>query len=120
MAQTILVVDDSPTEMRLVLNALSGKGHRLITATDGDQALELARREQPRLVVLDVVMPGKNGFQVCRALKSAPETEKIPVILLTSKNQESDKFWGLKQGADEYITKPFAEAELQAAVARHL
>jgi twitching motility two-component system response regulator PilH len=121
MAQeTILVVDDSPTEMRLVLQALSGCGHRIITATDGDQAIELARREQPGVVVLDVVMPGRNGFQVCRTLKGAPETERIPVILLTSRNQESDRFWGLRQGADEYITKPFSESDLQAAVARHL
>jgi twitching motility two-component system response regulator PilH len=121
MAQkTILVVDDSPTEMRLVTGVLQGHGHRIITATDGDQALEVARREQPGLVVLDVIMPGKNGFQVCRALKTAPETAKIPVILLTSKNQESDKFWGLKQGADEYLTKPFADTELAAAVARYL
>lgn len=121
MAQgTILVVDDSPTEMRLVLHALSGCGHRIITATDGDQAIELARREQPGVVVLDVVMPGRNGFQVCRVLKGAPETEAIPIILLTSRNQESDRFWGLRQGADEYLTKPFSEADLQAAVARHL
>lgn len=118
--ETILVVDDSPTEMRLVLSALAGHGHRIITASNGDQALEVARRELPAVVVLDVVMPGKNGFQVCRALKGAPETERIPVILLTSKNQESDKYWGLKQGADAYITKPFADAELQSTIARLL
>jgi twitching motility two-component system response regulator PilH len=120
MSQTILVVDDSMTEQKLIISALSGRGHRILTASNGEDALEMAKKEQPGLVVLDVVMPGKNGFQVCRALKCAPETSNIPVILLTSKNQESDKFWGMKQGADVYLTKPFQAADLVAAVTRYL
>lgn len=116
----ILIVDDSPTEMRLVSDALADCGYPIITATNGDEAIELAQQAQPQVVILDVVMPGQNGFQVCRTLKSAEETNQIPVILLTSKNQESDKFWGLRQGADAYLTKPFSAEELRAAVTRHL
>ena len=115
---TILVVDDSPTEQKLVAAALTARGYRVITANDGEEALEKAAKEQPQLVVLDVVMPKKNGFQVCRQLKAAPLTEKIKVLLLTSKSQESDKFWGMKQGADGYLTKPFAGDDLLASVTR--
>ena len=114
----ILVVDDSPTEQRLVTLALQAKGYRVITAVDGEDAIEKATREQPRLVVLDVVMPKKNGYQVCRYLKSTPETQHIKVLLLTTKNQEADKFWGMKQGADGYLTKPFAGEDLLANVSR--
>lgn len=114
----ILVVDDSPTEQRLVAAALQSKGYRFITAVDGEEAIEKATRELPRLVILDVVMPKKNGYQVCRHLKTTPETQAIKVILLTTKNQEADKFWGMKQGADAYLTKPFAADELLTTVAR--
>jgi twitching motility two-component system response regulator PilH len=113
---TILVVDDSPTELRLVTGALQRRGYDIVTATDGDEALAKAASARPDLIVLDVVMPKKNGFQVCRELKTAPETKDLKVLLLTSKNQPTDRFWGLKQGADEYMTKPFDEAALIAAV----
>jgi twitching motility two-component system response regulator PilH len=115
---TILVVDDSPTEQKVVVLALQSKGYRVITAADGDDAIEKAIREQPRLIVLDVVMPKKNGYQVCRQLKTAPETQHIKVLMLTTKSQEADKFWGLKQGADGYLTKPFVSDDLLANVAR--
>jgi twitching motility two-component system response regulator PilH len=101
---TILVVDDSPTEMKLVVAALQSKGYRVITAVDGDDALDKATREQPRLILLDVVMPKKNGYQVCRALKTTPATQHIKVMMLTTKNQDADKFWGMKQGADAYLS----------------
>ena len=116
---TILVVEDSPTEMQIVRTALQNKGYEVITATNGEEGLEKARRESPSLVVLDVVLPGRNGFQVCRDLKSSPDTKNVPVILLTSKTQDSDRFWGMKQGADAYLTKPWREEELLAIVARH-
>lgn len=116
---TILVVEDSPTEMQMVRAALQNKGYQVITATNGEEGLEKARNEMPSLVVLDVVLPGRNGFQVCRDLKSSPDTKNVPVILLTSKTQESDRFWGMKQGADAYLTKPWREDELLAVVARH-
>jgi twitching motility two-component system response regulator PilH len=119
MAQeTVLVVDDSPTDLKLMLAALQAKGYRTVTAIDGEEALEKASREHPRLILLDVVLPKKNGFQVCRQLKTSPDTRDIKVVLVTSKTQDSDRFWGLKQGADAYLTKPFDDQELLAVVAR--
>jgi twitching motility two-component system response regulator PilH len=112
MAQTILVVDDSPTELKLVSRTLQAKGYRVVTAIDGDEALAKAASDQPDLIVLDVVLPKKNGFQVCRQLKNAADTKNIKILLLTSKSQESDRFWGMKQGADGYMTKPLNEVDL--------
>jgi twitching motility two-component system response regulator PilH len=113
----ILVVDDSPTMRQLMTDALHGQGYQIITANDGEEALHKATTELPDLVLLDVVMPGKNGFQVCRQLKTDTATKHIKVIMVTSKNQKSDRFWGLKQGADAYLAKPFADAELLENVA---
>ena len=119
--KTILVVDDSPTDLRLMTAPLKkGTECRIITAADGEQALEKAIRERPDLIVLDVILPKKNGFQVCRQLKTSPDTQDIRILLLTSKSQDSDRFWGLKQGADEYMTKPFEDEELLANVAKLL
>src|SRR4051812_38900463 len=98
--------------MRLVVDRLVRRGYRVVTARDGEEALEKISAERPRLVVLDVVLPKKNGFQVCRTVKTTPELHDVKVLLLTSKNQESDRFWGLRQGADGFMTKPFAEEEL--------
>lgn len=120
MSRTILIVEDSPTEMQIVKNALQSRGYNVITAANGEEGIEKAHRERPQLVVLDIILPGKNGYQVCRDLKSSPDTKDVPVIMLTSKSQESDRFWGLKQGADAYLTKPWREDELLATVARHL
>lgn len=117
-SDTILVVDDSPTEQKVVVATLQAKGYRVITAADGEEAIAKAALEKPKLVVLDVVMPKKNGFQVCRHLKTTAETQGIKVLLLTSKAQESDKFWGMKQGADAYMTKPVNGDELLANVSR--
>ena len=114
----ILVADDSPTELRMVVEVLRREGYQTITAADGVEALEVAQREQPRLAIIDIIMPKQNGFQVTRQLKPRPDTKAIKVVLLSSKNQESDRFWGMKQGADEYICKPFADEALLAAVAR--
>lgn len=108
---TILVVDDSPTELRLITTALQSKGFDIVTATDGEEAIAKATSLRPKLIVLDVVMPKKNGFQVCRQLKTNADTKDFKVLLLTSKGEETDRFWGLKQGADAYLTKPFVEAE---------
>jgi DNA-binding response OmpR family regulator len=121
MAQEkILVVEDSPTDMALMTAPLEKAGYHVITAVDGEEALEKAVHEQPGLIVLDIILPKKNGFQVCRQLKTAPETQDIKILMLTSKTQDSDRFWGLKQGADEYMTKPFDDEELLANVARLL
>jgi twitching motility two-component system response regulator PilH len=120
MNNTILVADDSPTELRLVLSALGKKGYTIVTATDGDDALEQARKHQPRLAILDIIMPKKNGFQVTRQLKTEAETSAMKVLLLSSKDQDSDKFWGMKQGATEYLTKPFEPTNLLATIRRHV
>lgn len=116
--QTILVADDSPTELRMVVSALQNKGYQIITASDGEEAIEKATSELPHLAILDIIMPKKNGFQVLRQIRTTPETKEMKVMLLSSKNQESDKFWGIKQGANEYMTKPFDEAALVETVAR--
>ena len=110
----VLVVDDSPTDLKLMSEPFISKGYDLITAKDGEEALKRAELERPDLIVLDVIMPKLNGFKVCRQIKGSGELNGIKVILLTSKNQESDKFWGKKQGADAYMTKPFSGDHLLA------
>lgn len=100
--------------------ALKGRGYNVVTAIDGEQALEKARQFMPRVMLLDIILPKKNGFQVCRQLKTTPETKDIKIVLVSSKTQDSDRFWGMKQGADEYITKPYDAAELAAKVERFL
>lgn len=115
-AQTILVVDDSPTALRITGDALSEQGFNVVSASDGEEALEIAARLHPDLIVLDIILPKKNGFQVCRQLKTESATADIKILMLSSKNQASDRFWGQKQGADAYITKPFDDEELLASV----
>ena len=116
----ILIVDDLPTEVQLMQSAIANLGHSTMVATDGEQALDLTRRENPDLVLLDVVLPRMDGFQVCRKIKKDPQTAKIPVILISSKTQDSDKFWGIKQGASAYICKPFSPQELADTVTKNL
>lgn len=116
----ILVVDDSPSQLRMTTTALEGQDYEIITAVDGEEALQRVIRDMPDLVVLDVVMPKVDGFQVCRKMKSSPAMKHIPVIILSSKNQKVDEFWGKKQGADMYLTKPFDKEQLQVAVRKYL
>ena len=121
MAQPkVLVVDDSPTFMNLMTAPLKEKGYDVATAVDGEEALEKAVSEKPELIVLDVILPKKNGFQVCRQLKTTPDTQAIKILMLTSKTQDSDRFWGTKQGADVYMTKPFDTDEYLETVKRLL
>jgi len=119
MKKHVLVVDDSPTDRQMVTTLLQKEGYAVTTAIDGEDALQKIAAEQPPLIVLDIVLPKMNGYQVLRQLKSAPETRNIKVILVSSKNQEADRFWGLKQGADAYIAKPIPDTALLTAVARH-
>ena len=116
----ILVADDVYSELQLIQKTLISHGHQIVTAMDGEEALKKTSEEKPDLIILDVIMPKKNGFQVCRIIKKTAELKDIPVILVTSKDQDSDKFWGKKQGADEYITKPFKPDELIAAVTKFI
>lgn len=118
MGRRILIVDDSATEMAVMTNSLRAEGFDVITATNGDEALDRLERERPDAIVLDVIMPGKNGFQLCRQIRSDSRWAALPIVMVTSKDQESDRFWGMKQGASEYITKPFEPANLVAAVRR--
>lgn len=117
MSQKILVVDDSPTERFFIADLLSKRGYTVVTAENGDEAVDKVKAERPSLVILDVVMPGLSGFQVARALSRDPETQGIPVILCTSKSNETDRIWGLRQGAREYVVKPIKPDELLTKVA---
>ena len=116
----ILVADDSHTDMKFILDSFKDTDFDLIVASDGEEAERKAKEGNFDLIILDVVMPKKNGFQVCRALKQDKNFKRIPIIILTSKTQESDKFWGQKQGADEYITKPFEQSDLMRAVRKYV
>jgi len=116
----ILIVDDVYSELQLMQNALAPLGHDIITAMDGLEAEKKIIDEKPDVVVLDVLLPQKNGFQICRDIKNKEETKNIPIILVSSKNQDSDKFWGKKQGADEYLAKPFKPQELIEVVVKFL
>ena len=116
----ILVVEDSPTNLRMIKTLLIDNGYNIITAVDGEEALDRAIKDKPDLIVLDIILPKKNGFQVCRQLKTTPDTKHIKIIMLTSKSQDSDRFWGLKQGADAYMTKPFEEDVLLNNVSKQL
>jgi twitching motility two-component system response regulator PilH len=116
----ILIADDSQAELQIFQQALQPLGHTIITVMDGEAAEEKVRAEKVDLIILDVIMPKKNGFQVCRDIKSNDQLKNIPVIMVTSKDQESDKFWGMKQGADEYLTKPFKSEDLVKTVKKYI
>ena len=116
----ILIAEDSTTDMKFIESILTEKGHELILAMDGEEA-ELKIKSQPfDIIILDVVMPKKNGFQLCRWIKRDEKLKATPVIMVTSKNQESDKMWGRQQGADFYLTKPYEPTELLFAVNKFL
>ena len=115
--KTILVVDDSPTERHVLVELLTRKGYQVLTAESGEEGIEKAKSEQPDLVLMDVVMPGLNGYQATRTLTRDDETKNIPVIVCTSKGQETDKIWGLRQGALDYLVKPINPEELLAKIA---
>jgi sigma-B regulation protein RsbU (phosphoserine phosphatase) len=119
-ASTILVVDDSATNLQVLVRTLDGTGHRILAARDGAAALDIARRARPDLVLLDVMMPGMDGFEVCRALKASAETRESAVIFLSARGDVSDKVSGLELGAVDYITKPIQREEVIARVATHL
>jgi twitching motility two-component system response regulator PilH len=117
----ILIVDDSPTEVYAMRTALEKHGYRIESAADGAEAITKAKALKPDLIFMDVVMPGVNGFQATRKLSADPDTKDIPVIMVTSKDQETDRIWGIRQGAKDYLVKPVLADELiekaQAALA---
>jgi twitching motility two-component system response regulator PilH len=112
----ILVVDDSPTETHQFVNVLAKHGHQVLTASSGGDGIDLANEELPDVILMDVVMPGINGFQATRQLTRAHETRHIPIIIISSKSQDADRVWGERQGASGYLTKPVDERTLISAV----
>lgn len=112
----VLVVDDSKTELMFISELLQKNGFQVATADDGEQAMKCLANETPDLILLDVVMPGKNGFQLARAISRDPLYAQVPIIMCSSKDQETDRLWGLRQGAKDYITKPFNPDELIAKI----
>jgi len=109
---TVLIIDDSPTETHILKGICEKAGYTVKTAVDGESGVVEAKAVIPDVILMDVVMPGLNGFQATRQLSKTEETKNIPVIMVTTKDQETDKAWGLRQGAKEYIVKPVAAAEL--------
>lgn len=120
MAKKILVVDDEKDLVLTLTCRLEALGYKVIVAHDGEEALNKARSEKPSLILMDIMMPKLNGYQACRELKNNEETRSIPVIMLTVKGQETDKFWGEEVGADDYIVKPFEASELARRIGSFL
>ena len=108
----ILIVDDSPTELFQLKGMLENHGHTVLTAENGADGVALCRAEKPDAVLMDIVMPGLNGFQATRQLSKGAETAHIPVVIVTTKDQETDRVWGMRQGAKDYLTKPIQEDTL--------
>ena len=118
MLKKVLIVDDSPAQVKLIQAVLEPEGYPSVGLNDPRRLEETITAERPSVILLDVVMPDRNGFQVCRDLKGNAEFNMIPVIMVTSKDSASDKFWGQQQGADAYVTKPFTREDLLRAVRR--
>ena len=112
----ILIVDDSPTETHQMVNTLARQGHQVLTAATGTDGISLASAEQPDVILMDVVMPGVNGFQATRQITRSDDTSHIPVIIVSSKDQDADKVWGERQGAVGYLTKPLDDKILISTV----
>ena len=112
----IMIVDDSPTDAHVLKKMLEKNGYETVTAVDACEGIEVAKREKPDLILMDVVMPGLNGFQATRELTSDPETSDIPVIIVTRKDQKVDRVWGMRQGARDYVTKPVSENSLMSLI----
>ncbi len=116
----ILIVDDSPSQLISLKRIVEKLGHQTITAEDGAAGVEVAKREVPDLILMDVVMPNLNGFQATRTIAKDTKTSHIPIILVTTKDQETDRVWGMRQGAKAYVTKPVNEGELADTIGRLL
>jgi twitching motility two-component system response regulator PilH len=109
---TVLIVDDSPTEIHVLKTWLEKNGFSTITAESGEEGIQKAKAEKPDAIIMDVVMPGMSGFQATRQLSKDADTSAIPVVMVTTKDQETDKIWGMRQGAVAYLSKPVSEKQL--------
>ncbi|KAF1701390.1 twitching motility response regulator PilH [Pseudoxanthomonas kaohsiungensis] len=116
----ILIVDDSPSQLMGIQRIVEKLGHQTLTAEDGAAGVEVAKAELPDLILMDVVMPNLNGFQATRTLSRESTTRDIPVVLVTTKDQDTDRMWGMRQGARAYLTKPFSESDLSDVIGRLL
>ena len=112
----VLIIDDSPTELHLFQNMLEKAGFDTLVADSGEEGLRQAKTALPDCILMDIIMPGMNGFQATRRLTRDPKTASIPIIMITNKDQETDKIWGMRQGAVEYLVKPIADKELVAKI----
>ncbi len=112
----VLIIDDSPTELHMFQNMLEKSGFRTLVADSGEEGIRIAQSASPDCILMDVVMPGMNGFQATRKLTQDPGTARIPVIMVTTKDQETDKIWGMRQGAVDYLVKPVPAKELIAKI----
>jgi twitching motility two-component system response regulator PilH len=112
----VLIVDDSPTEVHVLKGILEQGGHAVSSADNAEAGIKAAKASKPDVILMDVVMPGMNGFQATRALTKDPETQHIPVIIVTTKDQETDRVWGMRQGAKDFVTKPVESNDLLAKV----
>ncbi|RAN80861.1 two-component system response regulator [Bacillus sp. SRB_336] len=113
---TILIIDDSPTDVRVFTMLLERAGHQVVAVSTAEEGIERVRAELPDLVIMDVIMPGMNGFQATRTLTRDPSTAVVPIVMITTKSMETDRVWGLRQGAKAFITKPVNEKELLACI----
>lgn len=109
---TVLIVDDSPTEVHVLKTWLEKNGFETLTAESGEEGIQKARGENPDAIIMDVIMPGMSGFQATRQLSRDPETSRIPIVMVTTKGQETDKIWGMRQGAVAYLPKPVTEKQV--------
>jgi twitching motility two-component system response regulator PilH len=112
----ILIIDDSPTDVRVFTTLLEGAGHSVSAVSTAEEGVERVRADLPDLVIMDVIMPGMNGFQATRTLTRDPATSAVPIVMITTKSMETDRVWGLRQGARAFITKPVKEKELLACI----
>jgi CheY-like chemotaxis protein len=115
---TILVVDDTQTDREIASQVIKSSGRQVQFAANGQEAMTLAASVKPDLILMDIVMPGQDGFATCRKLKKDPETAGIPIVMVSTKSGDADKFWAQKQGADGYLTKPYSRADLMSMIER--
>ncbi len=116
----ILIIDDSPTDIRVFSTLLERAGYQVIAVSSAEEGIERARAEPPHLIIMDVIMPGMNGFQATRTLTRDPLTAAVPIVMITTKSMETDRVWGMRQGARAFITKPVNEKELLACISELL
>jgi twitching motility two-component system response regulator PilH len=116
----ILIIDDSPTDVRVFTTLLEKNGHQVSSAASAEEGIAAAKRERPDLVIMDVIMPGMNGFQATRTLSRDADTSAIPILIVTTKSMETDRVWGLRQGAKDFMVKPVAESELLGRIQKLL